>query len=108
MKAPQKGRRIFPRFPVAEDVDREIRAHLEMCVEELVREGWDPEEARREAGCRFGNERRVRRRCRSVERGHRNRVRRIQVVGIVPSSMDFPSETELWFPAELTPKSLSL
>jgi hypothetical protein len=65
---------------VAEDVDREIRAHLDLCVEELVREGWDLESARREAGRRFGNERRVRRRCRAIENNHRKKVRRIQMV----------------------------
>jgi len=79
-KGPRKGRRVFPRFPVAEDVDREIRAHLEMCVEELVRAGWDPEEAEREAARRFGNERRVRRQCRAVEKEHRKKLRRIQMV----------------------------
>jgi len=30
-----------------------------------------------------------------------------EVVGIVPSSLDFPSGTQVWIPAELTPKSLS-
>lgn len=28
MSPREKGRRIFPRFPVGEDVDREISAHL--------------------------------------------------------------------------------
>ena len=36
MNRRDKGRRIFPRFPVDEDVDREISGHLEMCAEQLV------------------------------------------------------------------------
>ena len=57
-------RRIFPRFGVKEDVDRELQTHMELCAEELVEEGWEWEEARREAQRRFGNERRISRQCR--------------------------------------------
>ena len=52
-KGPTK--RIFPRFPVAEDVDRELRAHLDLRAEELEGEGWSAEEARREAERLFGD-----------------------------------------------------
>jgi len=62
------------------DLDREIRAHLELCVEELVREGWTPEEAWEEAHRRFGNEDEIRRECEAVEGGHRRNVRRAQMV----------------------------
>jgi len=30
-----------------------------------------------------------------------------EVVGVIPSTLDFPSETQVWIPAELTPKSTS-
>jgi len=83
---------------VAEDVDREIRAHLEMCVEELVREGWEGEEARREAGRRFGNERRVRRQCRAVEKGHLKKVRRIQMVEGMLQDLRYGARTLLKSP----------
>ncbi len=40
---------------VADDVRREVEAHLALRVDELVAAGWDPEEARREALSRFGD-----------------------------------------------------
>ena len=49
------NRSVFPRFPLEEDVDRELQAHLELCVEELVGEGWDPKAAHEEAQHRFGD-----------------------------------------------------
>ena len=66
-------------LPVDEDVRREIEAHLEMRAEELVAEGWDPDEARREARRRFGDVTDVeaemagitRSRDRAVRRAHR-------------------------------------
>ncbi|MFG1690977.1 permease prefix domain 1-containing protein [Gemmatimonadota bacterium] len=73
----EKGRRrLFPRFPVGEDVERELRAHLELCVDELVAAGWDPEEARIEAERRFGDPGRVGRQCRTISRQHERAVRR--------------------------------
>ena len=40
---------------IREDVDEEIRLHLEMRVEELMAQGVPPEKARREALRRFGD-----------------------------------------------------
>jgi len=77
---PGTGGSIFPRFRLGEDVDREIEAHLALCADELIRDGWDPADAREEAGKRFGNEDRIRRQCRSVERHHRRRKGRMQMV----------------------------
>lgn len=71
---------IFPRSGTDGDVNREIRAHLEMCVEDLVREGWDREAAKEEAVRRFGNEDRIRRACEAVEKRHHRRVRRTRMV----------------------------
>ncbi len=42
-------------LPVDEDVDREMRAHYDQLVEDLVAEGWEPEAARAEARRRFGD-----------------------------------------------------
>ena len=42
-------------LPVDESVKREIQAGIEMCVEDLVAEGWDPEDAMKEAIRRFGD-----------------------------------------------------
>lgn len=49
-------RRLFrlPRPGSADDLDEEIRVHLELRAEELVRDGWSPEAAREEALRRFG------------------------------------------------------
>ncbi|MEZ5319695.1 MAG: ABC transporter permease [Vicinamibacterales bacterium] len=43
--------------PAPHEREEEIRAHLELYVEQLVAEGRTPEEARREARLRFGNPR---------------------------------------------------
>ncbi|MEJ7813401.1 MAG: ADOP family duplicated permease, partial [Gemmatimonadaceae bacterium] len=48
--------RLRPRRPadIASDVDEEIRLHLDLRTEQLVRRGMSPEEAHREARRRFG------------------------------------------------------
>ena len=76
MNGPLKSRRVFHRFSGDEDVDRELQAHLDLCVDELVREGWDPNDAREEAEARFGNRTRIAEECGAVSRGHRRAVRR--------------------------------
>lgn len=43
-----------------EELDEEIRAHIEMRTEALIEAGWPPEEARREAERRFGDLERAR------------------------------------------------
>jgi len=61
------GRRPDVRgLPIDESVDRELRSHLEMKVEELVEEGMDPEEAWERALSEFGDTDRIRRDCRRV------------------------------------------
>jgi predicted permease len=60
-------------------VDEELDLHLALCVEELVAEGWNPEEARTEARRRFGDLAETRRYCtdlsRQRERGARRAMR---------------------------------
>ena len=60
---------------VEREVDDEIRAHLQMRVEHLVRRGWDPEEARAEALRRFGDVDQARRQLRATARERDGRVR---------------------------------
>jgi putative ABC transport system permease protein len=76
---PSAVRRLF-RFPTSRDsltreTDDEIAFHLEAKTERLIEEGLDPEAARREAVRRFGDPRRVRDECRSVD-GRRARRER--------------------------------
>ena len=70
MKRP-RGSRLFDldRFGKKLDrsVDEEVRFHLETRVEELVRSGMSPEEARAEVVRRFGDPDRVAERCRRID-----------------------------------------
>jgi putative ABC transport system permease protein len=65
-------------LPIAEDVDREVRAHLALVADELVQEGWDPAAAREEAERRFGDVDVVRRQCEHITRSRDRGVRRTQ------------------------------
>lgn len=56
-----------------DDVDREIRHHIEERTDRLIAEGWDPEAARREAERLFGEPGRYRRELRRIGRGRRVR-----------------------------------
>ncbi len=62
-------RRVF-RFPlrgqVEQDVDRELRFHLEMRTEDLIEEGMTPAAAREEALRRFGDLGRITDNCREI------------------------------------------
>jgi predicted permease len=60
----ERGRVFGP--SVGEDVDREIHAHLDLRAQELMDEGWSPEQAAREAERRFGNLEEVARSCRAI------------------------------------------
>ena len=71
---------IFPRFGVSEDVDREIRSHLDWRTEELEREGWSATEAREEAKRLFGDHEEVARKCRQITRSHRRALRRAKTM----------------------------
>jgi predicted permease len=46
---------LFSRAEVDREIDTELRAHLEMRIEDNVAAGMSPEEARRDALLRFGN-----------------------------------------------------
>ncbi len=52
---PRRDFRLPRSGSASDEVDDEIRAHLELRAEELEREGWTPEAAREEALRRFGS-----------------------------------------------------
>ena len=68
MNGDTRRRGVFQPFSPEEDVDRELKAHLDLTVEELVAGGWDQEEARREALRRFGDTGRIARECSDISR----------------------------------------
>lgn len=76
MKGEERSRRVFHPFLLEEDVDRELKSHLELTVEALVAEGWTPEEARTEALRRFGDTSRIARECSEISREQVRDVRR--------------------------------
>lgn len=70
------GRRPDVRnLPVDDDVEREIRAHIDQKIEELIAEGWDREAARSEAILQFGDRDKVEKECLRVERSRDRRLR---------------------------------
>ena len=48
-------RNLFHRSKVAQEIDDELRAHIEMRIEDNIAAGMPPEAARRDALLRFGN-----------------------------------------------------
>ena len=101
MSAGGEGRRsggIFPRLSVSEDVDREIRIHLEMRAEELEAEGWEPTAAREEARRLFGDARDVARRCRTITISHHRAVRRTKMLDAMWQDVRYAVRTLLRTP----------
>ena len=49
------SRNLFRRSRVDREIDDELKAHIEMRMEDNLRAGMSPEEARRDALLRFGN-----------------------------------------------------
>ena len=62
------------------DVDDEIECHLDLRVEELIAEGWTPDQARAEAQRRFGNVEAIRDRCRAIGQRQARRTRRLHLL----------------------------
>lgn len=70
------GRRPNVRgLPVDAEIDQEIEAHLDMLVDDLVAEGWDPEAARQEAMRQFGSMKETRARCEATTRSQDRKYR---------------------------------
>ena len=68
-------RRVFE-LPASDDVAREIRFHIDMRAEELMKRGWSEESARSEAERLFGDAGEVGAECRSIVEVHRRTERR--------------------------------
>jgi putative ABC transport system permease protein len=62
---------------VRDEVDEELRVHLEMRIDELRAAGMSPEEARRQAVRQFGDLEGTRRYCRRQDLDKENRVQRL-------------------------------
>ncbi|GMV06993.1 MAG: hypothetical protein AMXMBFR53_32680 [Gemmatimonadota bacterium] len=69
-KVARRIRMLFRKDVVERELDEELRAHVEMEAEDLVRRGMAPEQAHREALVRFGGVERTKERVRD-ERGGR-------------------------------------
>lgn len=75
-RRPARDGKIARRVDLAEDVDREIRAHLAERTDELEAAGWEPTLARQEAERVFGDREEVARTCRAIANSHQRAVRR--------------------------------
>jgi hypothetical protein len=70
-------------LPPEEDVERELRAHLEQTVEDLTAQGWGPEQARKEAMRRFGD---VAAHAAAARKSTRRRDRKLRLAGLVEAA----------------------
>ena len=70
----ERGRIFGPE--ISDDVDRELRAHLEMRTEELIEEGWEPGAAAAEARRLFGSMNEVAGDCRAIAKSQLRARRR--------------------------------
>ena len=72
----RSGAALFWRRPVDEEVDDELREHVEMLVRRLEREGLSPEAARDAALRRFGDLATVRAECRTLAHDVEDQMKR--------------------------------
>jgi putative ABC transport system permease protein len=75
-----KERRIH-RLAPAEDVERELRAHLELRAAELIAAGWEPVAARAEAVRVFGDLNAIQGECRTFAERHERSTGRLRMWG---------------------------
>ncbi len=94
-----RSKRRLTHLPVEEDVRRELEAHLAMSADELVREGWSPEEARAEAARRFGDIGRVRKKCQTISKRHHTSQERKTFMETVWQDVKFGFRSLLRSPA---------
>src|SRR5271166_1109154 len=60
------GQRLLRRNKLAEQLDKEMRFHLEQHASDLMARGCDPEEARRQARLALGGPEQVKEECRDA------------------------------------------
>ena len=87
-----KGRRVR-RLSVPEDVEREIRAHIDFRADELVGQGWDPAAAREEAVRLFGDRVRVSRECTEISTRHERAVGRMEMMSAIVQDLRYSFRT---------------
>lgn len=98
-------RRPLFRFPwrsraqVLDDVDSELRFHLEMRAQELVARGMSPDLARVEAERQFGDVEFTKRYMRSMDMGHETAQRRAEWLGELRQDARYAVRTLLRTPA---------
>jgi len=71
------------------DVDAEMTAHLEQLAEELVEQGWDPDDAVAEAARRFGDADRLRAEVRDIDAPRERSLRRSAWLGSVGQDLRY-------------------
>jgi len=82
-------------LPVDESVEREVQAYMEMCVEDLVAEGWDPEDAMQEAIRRFGNPDRISSESKEIAKSSDRKLRLSRIVDEIRQDTIYALRT-LW------------
>ncbi|MDQ6831310.1 MAG: permease prefix domain 1-containing protein, partial [Gemmatimonadota bacterium] len=87
-------RRIFDLRPrgrrdVHAEMDREIEAHLQLRIDDLVRDGMTPDDARVEAERRFGDFAEARRTLHSAARRRASSQRQRDVLGALAGDVKF-------------------
>jgi predicted permease len=83
----------FWRPDVGQDVDEELRFHLEMHQRELAERGRSPGEARQEAERRFGELGRIREECVAIDNRQRQRAERRETMGDLWQDLRFAGRT---------------
>jgi len=78
-----RGKGVFPRYGVSEDVEREIRAHLHLRADELVARGWESAAANEEALRLFGDHHAVAVTCEEITKSHQRAVGRVDMMDAI-------------------------
>jgi putative ABC transport system permease protein len=74
---------------VERDLDEELRFHFDMTVEDLVKRGMTPDQARREAAHRFGDVDRHRDKLREIDQDQVKKRRRVEVWSAVAQDVRY-------------------
>src|SRR5439155_603954 len=85
--------RRFWRPDVREDVDLELEFHLGMRTRDLIASGMTPEAARVEAERQFGELKRIREDCVTIDARLERRTRRFEVLGDLLADLRFATRT---------------
>ncbi len=62
--------RLWRKPQMEEQLDKELRFHIEQQTADLIARGYDPEAARRQARLSFGGSEQVKEDCRDARRAH--------------------------------------